>query len=352
MTWRRSRREAPVEHRAAAPYTDALVRAIAQHAQGGATADPTATAAVEAAAGAYGRAFAVAELDPAVPELTGATLAMIARQLIRGGECIHVIDVDRRGRLALQVAAAWEIRGGPDPASWFYRVDVCGPSGTRKRTVPAGSVLHARYATDPARPWRGVGPMEWAALTGRVHAEIEAALRDEAAGTRGHVLPVPAAPESADPEADPLAALRADVQALRGRTALVESVASNWEGSPADAPRTDWRPQRLGFNAPATAGALRSETGAAVLAACGVPPDLFAAGNAAREGWRRFLHGSLLPLAELVARELADKLERPGLSIGFRRLAASDVANRARALGDLVKAGVELGEARRLSGLD
>ena len=79
MTWRRSRRDAPVEHRAAAPYTDALVRAIVEHAQGGATADPTATAAVEAAAGAYGRAFAVAELDPAVPELTGATLAMIAR---------------------------------------------------------------------------------------------------------------------------------------------------------------------------------------------------------------------------------------------------------------------------------
>ena len=89
-----------------------------------------------------------------------------------------------------------------------------------------------------------------------------------------------------------------------------------------------------------------------MLAACGVPPDLFAAGNASREAWRRFLHGSLQPLAALVARELADKLERPGLSIGFRRLAASDVANRARALGDLVKAGVELAEARRLSGLD
>ena len=98
-----------------------------------------------------------------------------------------------------------------------------GPSGNRKRTVPAAAVLHARYATDPARPWRGVGPLEWAALTGRVHAEIEAALRDEAAGTRGHVLPVPAAPESDDPEEDPLAALRADVQGLRGKTALVES---------------------------------------------------------------------------------------------------------------------------------
>ena len=33
-------------------------------------------------------------------------------------------------------------------------------------------------------------------------------------------------------------------------------------------------------------------------------------------------------------------------------MAASDVANRARALGDLTAAGVELGEARRLSGLD
>ena len=81
-------------------YTDAVVRALLAHAAGGVSADPSATAALEAAAGAYARAFAVASVEPITPAtraLSPAVLALMARDLVRRGEFVHVIDVDRDG---------------------------------------------------------------------------------------------------------------------------------------------------------------------------------------------------------------------------------------------------------------
>ena len=77
------------------------------------------------------------------------------------------------------------------------------------------------------------------------------------------------------------------------------------------------------------------------------------AGDAAgqRESWRRFLHGSVQPLAELLAVELADKLAVPGLRLGFDALFASDLSGRARAFGSLVQGGMEADRAARLAGL-
>ena len=337
-----------------AGFTDAIVQALLNQAAGGATADPTATAAVEAGAGAYARAFALAEVTPDTPAtraLTPALLALMARDLVRRGEFVHVVEVGRDG-VRLIPAGSWDVRGRWDPLTWRYRVDLFGPSGNITRHLPSASVVHGRYSIDPARPWFGISPLGWARLTGKLHGNIEDALSDEAGATRGHVLPLPAAPVSTDPKVDALADLRTDINTLRGKTALVVSTAGNWgQGPSQEAPRTDWRPQRLGFDAPASAGSLRSETGAAILSALGCSADLFSGGASAREAWRRFLHASLQPLADLLAAELADKLDAPGLSIGFDRLFASDVASRARALKELVAAGVELGEARRLAGL-
>ena len=182
---------------------------------------------------------------------------------------------------------------------------------------------------------------------------------DEAGGTRGHLLPVPAGPDGdeLDPDTgepvDPLADLRADVAKLRGRTVLTETTAAGWgEGSLA-APRADWKPQRIGANPPPSLATLRTDSAQAVLAAAGMSADLFTHGDAAgqRERWRRFLHGSVQPLGDLLAAELADKLAVPGLRLTFDRLFASDLSGRARAFGSLVQGGIELDEARRLAGL-
>ncbi len=338
-----------------ASFTDSVAQALLNHAAGGATANASATAALEAAAGSYARAFAVAEVTPATGALTPAVLALMARDMIRRGESVHVIDVDRDG-VRLTPAGSWDVRGRFDPNTWRYRVDLFGPSGNITRHLPGASVVHARYSVDPARPWLGIGPLGWARLTGRLHASIEDALADESAGTRGHVLPMPAGPDAAgddDDTDDPNAKLRADIAGLRGRTALVETVAHAWGEGRSAAPQADWRPQRIGANPPPSLATLRSDSGMAVLAACGVSSDLFMPGDASgqREAWRRFLHGSVQPLGDLLAGELAVKLDVPGLRLNFDRLMASDLSGRARAFGSLVQGGMDAERAAALAGL-
>ena len=175
-----------------ASFTDAVVGALLAQAAGGTTADPSATAALEAAAGSYARAFAVAEISPDTPAtraLTPELLALAARDLIRRGEFVWAIEVGRGG-VRLTPSASWgDVRGRFDPVTWRYRVDLFGPSGNTTRHLPAAAVIHGRYSVDPARPWWGVSPLGWARLTGRLHANIEDALSDEVGGTRGHILP-------------------------------------------------------------------------------------------------------------------------------------------------------------------
>ena len=54
------------------------------------------------------------------------------------------------------------------PDSWEYRLTLGGPSETITHEVPATSVLHFRYACDPATPWRGNGPISVAHIAGQV----------------------------------------------------------------------------------------------------------------------------------------------------------------------------------------
>lgn len=342
-------------------YTDAVVRALMAHAAGGTVADPSESAALEAAAGAYARAFAVAEVSPATPAtaaLTPAVLALMARDVIRRGESVHAIEADRDG-VRLVPVGSWDVRGRHDPSTWRYRCLIAGPSGSVTRNLPGAAVVHGRYSVDPARPWAGVSPLGWARLTGRLHASLEDAIADEAGGTRGHLLPVPQGPESdeVDPvtgeAVDPLADLRADVASLRGRTVLTETTSAGWGEGQLAAPAADWKPQRIGANPPPSLATLRTDSAQAVLAACGVSADLFTHGDAAgqRESWRRFLHGSVQPLADLLAVELAGKLDAPGLRLSFDRLFASDVAGRARAFQSLTGGGMEAGRAAELAGL-
>lgn len=359
--WKREQRQLPeIRESGGAGFTDAIVRALLTEAAGGTIKDAAATAALEAAAGQYSRAFQVAEVTPATPAtmaLTPAVLGLMARDLIRRGESIHVIEVGPGG-VRLLPAGSWDVRGSWDPLKWRYRCDVFGPSGNVTRHLPAAAVIHARFSVDASRPWHGIGPMGWAALTGRLHGALEGSLADEAGGPVGSVIPVPASPDDTDPDedevdTDPLAKLRADVAALRGKTALVETVAAGWGEGQTAAPHADWRPQRIGADPPDSLPVLRSDSAVAVLAACGVPADLaFSADSTGQqEAWRRFLHGSVQPLADLLSVELADKLEVADLRLTFDGLRASDVGQRARAYAALVKADMDKTEAARIAGL-
>ena len=343
------------EHRASA--TDALVQAILGAAQGNATGDWRAIAALETAVSLYASAFAVStvicENARVTAALTPSFLATVARALIRRGEYLAAIEATPARGLELLTAGSWDIRGGPAEDGWFYRCDLFGPSGTVSRTVPSAQVLHMRYAVDPARAWRGLSPLEWANSTGALAGNLEHRLGEEAGAPVGAYLALPRA-DGVDPDDpdDPLADIRADIRGASGHQVLLETTAAAFGEGRGAAPTTDWKPNRFGANPPPTLDALRSNVSMAILSACGVPVSLAtdADGTAQRESWRRFVHGPVAALAAIVGAELGQKLDTE-ISFRFDNLYAQDLTGRASALGRLVKAQMPLDQAREIAGL-
>ena len=344
--WTREKRESQ-------PFTDAVVGAIYAQAAGTLTADPSGLAALEVAAGLYARSFAAAKVEPAELQATigPSVRALIARNLIRRGESVHLIEV-ARGRIELIPCGSWDVRGPWQEPDWWYRVDTFGPSGNATHYTSASAVVHARYAIDPARPWHGISPLGWARSTSTLAAHLETRLGQEAGGTVAHVLPVPQ--DGGDgSDTDPLADLKADIRNAAGGTVLTETTAAGWGEGKASAPQADWKPQRIGANPPAVLPTLRGDTYDAVLAACGIPPDLarISTAQGQREAFRRFLTTGLEPVGELVADELAHKLDTPGVRFDFTGTYAHDLAGRAQAFKAMAAGGMGIEQALAVSGL-
>ena len=341
------------ERREAVPFTDAVVAALTAQAGGNVAGDPSAIAAVEAAAGLYAAAFAGATLTPMNPMTAGLTpgcRALIARDLIRRGESVHRIRIEGGG-VRLQPVGSWDVRGAADERFWWYRLDEYGPSDNTTDVVSGMSVIHCRYATDAARPWYGIGPMGWARATGTLAANLETRLGEEAGGPVGHLLPIPADGGDGGDD-DPQAALKRDLAAGRGRTMLVETTSAGYGEGKAAAPAEDWKPRRFGASPPDSLPTLRSDAALAVLAACQVPAALVsdADGTAQREAWRRFAMGPLAGLAATVEAELAAKLDQP-VRLDFSGLWAADMAGRAQSFKAMVTGGMDVAKAAGLAGL-
>lgn len=346
--WPWSRRET----RATQPFTDAIVSAIAAQAAGTTAGDPSAIAALEACAGIWSRAFAAATVEPAHPAITSAVLALIARDLIRRGESVFAIEVEGAAPV-LRPVGSWDVRGPWREADWFYRLDLFGPSGNVTRFVPSATVVHARYSIDPSRPWLGLGPLDWARHTGALAANLELRLSEEAGGSIARLIPVPADGGDGTDE-DPYKQLKLDIAAGKGRAMLVETTQSGHGEGRTVAPQKDWVQSRIGADPPAPLISLRDDASMAVMHACGVPATLIMAnsdGTAQRESWRRFVMGSVEPVARMVALELAAKLDTPGLRFKFDSLWAHDLAGRASSFKAMVTAGMPLDRAAGLAGL-
>ena len=291
------------ERRQASGFSDLIVASREDAAFDG-SARVAATAAVEAAAGAWARAFASASVEnvPAdvIEAVSPVVLAQIGRDLVRQGEAVFAIDMTRTGEIMLTPCASFDILGPTaDPTTWTYRLTDDGPSGTRTRHLASDAVIHCMYARHAARPWSGVGPLAWASLSGKLHARVENALSDDVGASVGYVLPTPTGAENTeddDEDDTQLSALLTRLKALRGKLMVVDSMSGAWGGDQRDAPRQDWSQKRLGPEPDATLAALHEATGRAIISACGVPVGLIAdhaEGTSQRESWRRFLHGSV-----------------------------------------------------------
>ena len=351
MRWPWTRKE-PEKRQSTQPFTDAIVSAIAAQAGGNLTGDATAVGALEMASGAYSRAFSgctVQASDMVKKALTPSILGGIARSLIRRGESMHLLEITG-GDIILLPIGSWDIRGGPNQRDWYVRADVFGPSGNLTHFVPYSQVVSCKYSYDPATPWLGLSPLQWASLTGSLGAAIQTRLGQEAAGASGYILPMPIPPQDADTEGA-LTAIKRDLANSKGRTSFVESSRS-MGGDESARPLKDWESQRYGFNAPDVMQVLNASVGQDILSCCGVPVSLFtdSDGTSQRESWRRFVMGSVESVARLVEAELSAKLESP-IKLSFEGLWAHDLAGRAAAFKGMIAGGMAIERAVAISGL-
>ena len=349
-----------VEHRSS--YTDQVVTAILASASGGGVRPALATAALETVATLYSSALsacAVSGPPSVVRALTAEWRAAVASSLIRTGQAVYLIDADPSAGLALAPVSHWDVHGGPDVASWFYRCELAGPSSTAWRTRSAGGVLHLRWLIDNARPWAGVSPLQHTRDTASLAAWLEQRLSEEASGPVGAFLPVAkydADPDAdladADPEADPLGQLRRDIGGARGQTLLVETAMAAAD-SPASAPRRDYQVARFGANPPRDLVELRATVTRDVGSACGIPRALLdstASGQAAREAWRQFISTSVDGLCRRLEAQVLDQLGVK-VAIDTSPLGGRDLLGRGATVARLVKAGVPIDDARDAAGI-
>ena len=321
-------------------YIDVLTAAV-----GATTVSTWAAGAVEIAAGLWSRALSTAAVEgaPVGPRM----LAEMGRDLARHGECLYLLDIAAGGRLRLLRADSRDVWGdGPDPADWWYRLTVTGPRSHRTVTAPAASVVHLRYATEAHSPARGVSPLQYASLTGQLGASLEQSLGHEAGGAVANLIALPEGHQSP-------AGLTEAIRTAKGRTLLPETVMGGW-GDKEGAPRKDFVPSRLGANPPMGMITLRQHVESSVLACFGVGAPLGPAGlndgTAAREAARRLWTLTIQPLAAVISEELSRVLERPVALEYGRPSGMADLAARARAVGALAKAGVDVADAMTLTG--
>ena len=351
----------PAEVTPAEPETDPVVNAILNQ-NGYDNATYGGVAALETAAGVWARAFLSANVSPSgylTDTLTATAMAQIARSMCVRGESLHLITPN-----GLMEVGSWDIRGGPSEESWQYSCDLAGPSMTRTVKVGSESVIHCRYATHPARPWRGLSPLKMADQTRDLAGRLERGLTWEANSPTGTVIFSGDAKSDATVEDElregnlgasnprrqgPLKILDA-FSRLKGGLIVANTNRNDGTsfGVANDPPTTE----RVGMRPQPEVTELRKSVYQSVLSACGVHPALAgeSSAGALREAWRVVLHGTLTPVSKIIASECGRKLGVPNLAINFAELYASDVTGRARALKGLVEAGVELGEARRTVG--
>ena len=350
MRWPWSKRET---RDSGGDFSDAVVRLIEAQAAGKA-ADASSTAAVEAASGALSRAFASARVEGArhVQEaVTPVVLAQVGRDLVRAGQSMHVVDVDRMGKVSLLPCSSWHFEGGAHPSSWMVRATYFGPSTSTTRHLPYSGVVFVRWGSTPGQPYTGTGPLSWAHTTARLQSETERSLADEAGGPVAQLLAIPQ-DGGDDGEDDSLTLLKADIRTARGKALVVETVATGWGEGRGAAPHRDWDPRRLGPMPPESMATIRKDAFEAVLAATGTPPSLFldSDGTAQREAVRRWHLGTVLPLARILETELADKLEGD-VKLTFDSYAL-DMVSRASVVDKLVRAGVSTATALAAVGLE
>lgn len=298
--------------------------------------DPTQTAAVVFGVGMYMMGFRLAVIDP--PILSPWERAAVARDIMLRGEWVAQLLLDGLSWRALR-ASGHDIAGPADPRRWVYALTLPSPSSAMDRVIlPAGAVLHCRINTAVASPWRGISPLEEMGISRALLACIEDGLATEERLARNIIV-------SHGPTNQNMTAFTRDL-ANPGTKVLDQSGAYNRPGATSRSLSVD----RIGPDPPQAEIQLRSSVAQDVLSAMGIPGGLYTPreGSASREAFRQW-GVALESWGEALRDELQEKLERP-VTVSFHRVAAADIAARARGLKALVDATVEKSMAGEIAG--
>ena len=295
----------------------------------------------------------VAEAQPALPALSPEYLAGAMRDLLLHGNHVAYIGIIG-GQIVLDRAASYYITGGPSQRTWFYRGYLHGPTQNMMRQVNQAGVVHLRIGATRISPWEGVSPLSKAGITAQVLGKVERSLSHELNAITGKILTYPTIPalETAEGQQQ----TKAGIDALAGRMAMVQSgggEAARWGSGGPSGGGGAWSQVGLGPEVESNMVALRAQVAQDILSILGIPAGLFSPreGAVSRESYRQLLTATISPYARLMEREFSDKLDTP-VKLQFHRLAAADVAARARAYQSLRQAQLPEKEARTLSGLD
>ena len=332
-------------------YTESAIQAMVDGALAS-TSNLQQTGALETAANIIAKGFISSTIQNApvyvMEAISAEWLGYVGRNLIRCGEVVFKIEVSE-GSVMLIPAADWDVRGDPNPTTWLYDLTMAGPNRIFTQTLPGSAVVHIRYATDPHKPWKGIGPLESARIAGKLSAGVNQALQEEVTNMpRGGVLTIP---QEATEETS---ALKTTFAKLRGSLFITKTTQGAYGGDMRNKPKTDMEPTRIGAAPPQYLVQLRNDSDTEILAACGVPPELAsgqAGGGAGREAWRRLLFGTLRPLGLIIQEELRDKMDAPSLEIDWAEIRASDIAGRMRAMKGGREAGLSMKDASLNSGI-
>lgn len=307
------------------------------------TASDSAGAAVAANlyAGALGNSTIKSKVDFAADFLPG-----LARELIMRGEALFAIESDR----SLTPVAMWDISGNANPASWVFKCDIAGPGGNETRSIPREGVCFFTWASKPSARWKGISPLDAAKGMSSLAARAPQSLANEYNATQLYVIPFMTEYSAKDGTGD--AEIASDFNALkadaRGQTStLTLTHQKQWAK---DERERYFRQERLGpileQNSVLSAFKAQSE----VLSLCGIPPGLLAPEGQSRDAFRLWVSTALEPLAKRISSELTKGLETE-VVIDVANVTKQDIVGRARAFGSLVKGGMEVTEAAKISGV-
>ena len=296
------------------------------------------SATVATCAGFWSRGFAMMDPAPDPGPLTADVLAAIGLDLcLRGESCWHVRV--EGNNLALHRVAYWD-----HVARGRFHLHLARPNETETVRALADEVMLLTINSAAETPWVGRSPLVMAGGSPSLVAEIEAAVSRSTEWLGKGVLPMPDTIDETN-QSQILRGLKSG-----GTLAAVKSKAdfsvNTGQTRGQEFHRVELGPDLQKADLNPFTDALHNR----ILAAAGIPPALVTDSSAAggmREAYRLLVLQTLEPVARMLAPEFA-KVGVTGMSSAS--MMASDTAGRARSVGALVKAGVELERAMELVG--